>query len=1645
MDRQLRLFYSYSHEDEALRARLEQHLSLLQRQGILLGWHDRKLLAGANHADEVDKHLESADIILFLISPGFIHSDYLWDREMRRALERHDRGEAVVLPILTRPVDWQDAPFAPLLALPRGGQPVTAWQDQDEAWAHIAREIRRLSEGPALLIGRDSRGNPGLAAGRVRATVHPQFSPRQEVTSANPYLGLSAFAEEDAPLFFGREKLTARLWGTFRTLHESGGCRLLSILGPSGSGKSSVMRAGLVPELLRRPLPTLTPMQLAVFTPGPRPLDTLGRLLARILTGDPAPLEKGEELSRVLARPDQDGQYEGLRKIGDSLCEVKRDRLIILIDQFEETYTQCQNDWERAALVDNLITAGSSPNGSVSIILTLRSDFFGHTRQHPALNRVIAEQAVLIPMMSEEDLRRAISEPARQAGRPLSGAIVDLLLREASGREGALPLLEFALARIWEGQVGGKAPEDTLRELSGVGGALAGEADGIYARFGEKERRRVRQAFLSMVQLGEGAQDTRRRVAVGQLIGASEDRVSMETVLRQFAQPGARLVTLSGDAEEAVAEVTHEALFQHWGLLRQWIEAAREDLRFHRRLEEAALRWEQMGRPDGSLWRPPELDLLRQFGERVERVETDLAFSNCQLSFLHAAIARQESEEAERNRRKAEDDERARRERRRTQRLAGFFAAVALALGGLGLWAIRERHRAEVEGSRALIHLAQAYQEQGRQELLRGERLRALLYLSRAYSELRSPEVALRTTLAAAVRAAKGQRLVIDGYSVNTLAVSPDGAHILTVSEDRTIRLWNARTGTLELAIPHALAADASSVSFSPDGTHIVVGGWDQAEIWDLQTRAHVLTLNGHKSSVASVAYSPDGTYIVTGSWDKTARVWDARTGQSLLVLQGHTAWVESVAFSPDGQYIVTGSRDDTAQIWDARVGRKVLTLKGNQSTIHSVAYSPDGESIVTGGGDGTARIWGVGTGKELHRLEGHRGPITAVAYSPNGEYVVTGSWDRTVRIWGVAIGRELYKFEGHERIVHSVAFSPDGASVVSGSLDKTVRIWSAEMARELLRVHWDGTYVHVVAYSPDGSQVLTANLDSTVRVWDAQRGTELLKLEDHQGWVNSAVFSPDGKHILTGSADGTARVWDSQTGEIRLRLRGHKGWIHSVAYGPDGKHILTGGADETARVWDSQTGQEVRRWDLHGASVNSVAYHPDGVHILTEGAETTVWDGRTGGKVFDFRRPLGLDIRIRTTTYSPDGRRILVVCRDGTAQVWDSQSGDEVLRLEGPKIWSESAAYSTDGKRIVTGDRDGTVRLWDSQTGNELLRLDGHRKTVTTVAFSHNGARVISGSEDGSSRIWDVTPLDFAEQPPTVITTLVRCRVPFQIDDDGQMKSVALDVRDCPHSVLPESPWYLPSRAENLRFSARRAIVGGQLLLARDLGLQAKSLLHGLAGTEQIEVEILLAAVAGKAADLDGVREHLGKVRALSLSHSRASWAVPALLRLADAELRGMNDADTALADLARARELGPEDREVLVDLAEVRFLIGQFDAFFQDLPKILATHRGNDVRVILSAYAWAATLITDRSDLSQRAVFLKKAYADWFEGEKLDWAFDRTRQLLQRSKNDPQKVRRILDLIEILDQPRRPTTDEQLARLLDGVPSAISYSATK
>jgi WD40 repeat protein len=1125
-----------------------------------------------------------------------------------------------------------------------------------------------------------------------------------------PYRGLEPFDEGHADVFFGREDDTRRL------CERLSGSRFVAVLGASGSGKSSIVKAGLIPALRADALLHSAEWTIRTMTPGASPLAGLAAQLAHVAVGD--------SMQRTL---DALAADERTLDLAVALALADRppgERLVLVVDQLEEVFTLCRDEGERAAFLANLIYAATIPGGRTIVVVTLRADFYYRCAPYPPVRGVLAFQHLLIGPLGDEGLRRAIEEPAWATGFTLEPGLVDTILADVGDRPGTLPLLQHVLLEVWRRRRGRLLALDAYVESGGVQGALAKHADAVYDELSEAQRDLTERVLLRLVQPGEGTEDARRRVDVEELVTAGDERAAVDAVVSRLADE--RLLTTSRDetSEARLVEITHEALLKGWPRLRSWVERDREALLAHRRLTEASREWERSGRDDGLLYRGVRLaawrpsadqgagSRRRRLTEAVEwRARRDRSLNQLEHDFLDASEGRAQRE-------------RTARRRRIRLAFAALVAAVAV-VAGVAIIALHERDLA-MSRELAASSTSQLSVDPGLSVLLASEAM--------GHAHTTEAEQALE-------RAVADYRpfTVLSGHKgpVFGAVFSPDERWALTAGADGTARLFDAATGKT-LAIMRGDGRALNGPAFSPDGQLAVAGGEDgTARVWQVPSGRAVAVLRGHKALVRAPAFSHDGRLIVAASNDGTARVWRARTGRQLSVLKGHNGPVQSAAFSPTARNVVTAGSDGTARVWETATGRSVAVLRGhNDNLLHTASFSSNGRLVVTASRDGTARVWSAATGEPRAVLRGHGAPVGVAAFSPDAKHVVTGGEDGTARIWNAA-GDEERVLRGHTAPVETAIFSADGRSILTAGEDRSARLWDTKTAGQVavLRGHKDA--VLSAALNRDATGVLTSSSDGTARVWHASPGEAVTVLRGHTNEVGSAAFSPDGRRVVTASFDTTARIWDASTGKTLLVLRGHSAPVRSAAFSPNGDRIVTASEDGSTRVWDAASGRRVLVLKGHEGKVKSAVFSGDGHRLLTAGADRTarIWDATSGRSLRVLR---GHSEEVEAAVFGRHDQLVATASEDNTARLWRAATGKRIATLQGHTDQLEGIAFSGDGRRLVTASSDDTARIWDVAAGRTVMVLEGHDGDVESADFSLDNRFAVTGSDDKTARVWD-------------------------------------------------------------------------------------------------------------------------------------------------------------------------------------------------------------------------------------------------------------------------------------------------------------------
>ncbi|BBX72076.1 nSTAND1 domain-containing NTPase [Mycolicibacterium psychrotolerans] len=1173
-----------------------------------------------------------------------------------------------------------------------------------------------------------------------------------------PYPGLRAFELGDHRVFFGRTREIVSLTKRLRS-SERAQPAILLVVGASGSGKSSLVRAGVLPRVAGEDYW----LALPPFVPGTDPLENLSRVVAEFALARNIPVDTHSLRN--------DLEHYGLKTVADDVllaaAAPARTKLLVVIDQFEELLTQTGPD-ERSKFVTALAPALGGP---VQVLATMRSEYVDALGKDPDLMNVRTRIYQVRPLGTDA-LRAVIEEPAAVAGLSFEDDLVTRLIGD-TGTGDALPLLAFTLEQlVADAGRGDVLTHRRYDEIGGVQGALQRQADEALATACEvtgKSPDEVIDELLNLVTIDEHGRPSKRRLIL-------EESPDPEVSLRPFLER--RLLTTEVDGKTTSITVSHDAFLVNWRPLNKEIDAEVTALRTRRVVEMSAQDWEANGRdPAVLLLGLPLTKAIVDTGATFDPAHkgrlltTRVDLNDSAREFLAAS----------------EGSERAKRARVRTKRLglvALLVVVTLVAVLGAGV-AFRSRHDAKDSQREAIaqkliaearIDLSKAVDTEGLQRLLVG---RSLAGAGDSDETLYPVVVGSASTskIMQNPHRPDGDELL----PVKAVAVSPDGELIASGSNEKTLRMWDARTGAplppLNLAGPGQIGA----LAFDPSSRRIAAGGNDGSlQVLDVASGNRIGTLMQHPGSVSTVSFGHGGQWIATGDSQRTVRIWSVSTGRTIATVPGSDAGsapvAKSVSFSPTadvvavangyGVRLVAADSGQTLVAWGSNMG-----VDGERQgyPITSVAFDNSGERLVVGGYGGSIDLLDGHSLKPMATRRAHPAVVNSLAFSADNSRIVSGGDDSAVKVWDATSLTGLGDtFRGHDGAVSSVAFTQDGTRIVSGSLDGTVRIWNAVFGLSIPANQ--GESVNAVDFSPDNTKVASGGVDGTVKLWDTRTAALISTLGqpaapgDAQHAINRLAYYANGDRIVSVSNDGQVLVWNTETGsatklDIGPRREGMPVFMQprmtGVAVDPAEKYIAAGGFDGLVRLWDADS---LRLLDVMSAQTTntagavvpyqvwSVAFSPDGAYLATGSGNDRFGDPQNLVQIWDVhaRRADGEPLR------GASGQTVLAVDfvddsklvsgnSDGTIRVWDMNRRSEIPK---PLYRDQSAVYSLAVLHrvpwIAAGGGGGIVRVWDIMgVPPEDTPLEGHQDWVRSVAVSSDDTLIVSASAEGDLRLW--------------------------------------------------------------------------------------------------------------------------------------------------------------------------------------------------------------------------------------------------------------------------------------------------------------------
>jgi WD40 repeat protein len=1336
-----RVFISYSRRQKTFADRLARDLS----DAGLDVWIDfRQIEGGERWRDEIFKGLEKSEGVVFCLSPDAIKSE--WCR--REVAIAYSQNKPIYPAVIIEAFDLLD------------DYPETKWMT----------EIQYI-----LLQDRYEQGITELIT-----ALSGKRDPYDDIDVSkipNPFKGLEAFQQTDAHIFFGREDLTRKLLEHLSDDMQNKSERFLAVVGASGSGKSSLVRAGVIPALRTGKLPNSDKFPIAIVTPGASPIESL---TARLMPLLPSSATMDEVYELLNQNP------QSLNLLVEKILSNTQDatHMVLVIDQFEEVFTRASED-ERERFIKLLHTASTLKTGHTLTIITMRADFFGNLSKYPQLAELFEQENMVIATeMTAANLRRSIEGPAEAVGLSYDPGLVDRILDDVRQQPGSLPLLQYALKELYLNREGRRLTLKAYEEIGGVQRALAQHAEDIYDSLNPVQQDIMRRVLLRLVEVSDNGEATRRKVARTELNFRGIADEAVQEVIDLLTAADSRLLIASREipkveqgAEEQPTiwlEVSHEALIRQWDRFKSWVAADVEELRHSGELLKAARDWERANRDAAYLLT----------GNRLTRAQGFLEIADLnplQRAFIQAStVQRQQQESAEFHQQERELE----LQKRSASRLRAFVIALAIfsiaVLGLLGLVAFslseaqRQRDVAERQSgqARSLALAANALR------VSRDNENDLSLRLALTANEVTEPPIEAQRALAE-LAYLPGTRFLFTGHNaaVTSLTLNHEGTLALSGSDDHTIILWdlNTRTMVRQMGIPVLVTTNATSSALTNSTSEGTIG---------------------HTNRITSSAISPDGTHALSAGADNQLIYWDLTTGAEVWRKELNSP-IRSIAFNPVGQSVAVGNAQGNISIIDLNspTGAALTSLVGREGAVLSLAYSADGAKILFGTLGNDLILWDIATG-ERRDFVGHTASVSSVALSTNGQYALSGSFDDSIILWNVNDATRIATLvDANPQQVNSVAFNEDSTRILSA--DKLGRIIVWDIAEEApvhyLYVHDEGqtvvAYAHddiavsgsapdhtlrlldtegdeviienninqreilSVAVSPDGTRILSGGDEGFVTLSDQQTGALIpIAFNGHTDAVNAVAFSPDGARAVSASSDSLVIVWDAATGSHLIDFTGHQDEVTSVAFSANGQFIASGDVTGTLLLWDANTGQLIHTLSSpdneigHTDTVYSVAFSPDSSLLLSVDGEAAIilWDVTAGTLVRRFgtgaedERHNG---SIYSVAFSPDGTRALTGSDDYTMILWDVATGASIRRFLEQDNWVKSVAFSPDGRIAVSGAYDSTVRLWDVETGTEIRRYGGvvDSLRINSVAFNPDGHSVVSGDVEGNVTQWRV------------------------------------------------------------------------------------------------------------------------------------------------------------------------------------------------------------------------------------------------------------------------------------------------------------------
>ncbi len=1209
--------------------------------------------------------------------------------------------------------------------------------------------------------------------------------PLEHFLDKNPYCGLEAFQEENADNFFGRDASAEDLQQAVQSQP------FIAVIGASGSGKSSLVFAGLVPRLRKT-----DDWLIANCRPQNYPFGKLAHALIPLQYPSKSKLDLDNDSDCFAAE-----LYEGKSKLSSlAECILKKNpgrRLLLIIDQFEELYTLPSAEARKLQqrFIDRMLEAvqhfsdiDQAKKGRTEfvLLLTIRADFMGHALKHgslaKALKTYVHGDAILGPITDKKQLRRIIEGPAQKLKVTVEPELAEWILRDIGQQEVSLPLLEFTLTQLWNEQTNRCLTCAAYGKIGGIQKALSNYADKVYELLTPEKQEQLRRIFIQLVRPGEGTEDTRKVVLYAQF------DESHQRLLKYLADKRLVVTRQKNDTEQKTVEVVHETLIRHWQRLKDWMNKKnyREFRLWQDNLQAALKNWLKGGK-DEEMLRGTQLaeaeEWIKTWSEELSEKERKFIKDSVESRKREIAARIQAQKEREALRQKeAATREQAQKEREAQQRwkirvlLTSFMIVlVLLAL----LWWFWKDAKQQTKVAKQQTKVAEQQTKVAEQQTKVAKQQTKVANKERRVAQEQKKEVLRHQSM---LWAKLSEQQTERGNAVNGIllaleALPKDIPYPTSNSCLHLVIKWLAQFSITELVTKKSSNLESPPASYS-GGIYKQLPIYQPICFQQIKISAfpdilpfstfwkglNFLVVNNKVKSDGKClgeinpvfAFQPPPfekrkpaaskclihyakvlikeerrPYVPLAEW----ALYQALSARREHFILQHERRVIHAAFNHDGTRLATASHDNTARLWNTKSGKLLYTFSGHDREVVHTAFSPDGTRLATASDDNTARLWDTENGDLLHIFSGHTDSVKHAAFSSDGTRLITTSEDKTVRLWDAERRILLHTFSGRKHPI--AAFSPDGLRLVTAE-DKTAHLWKIESG-QLLHIHTLKEHkkaVNHAAFSPDGTRLVTASFDNTAWLWNTENGKLLHQLKGHEGMIYHAAFSLDGARLVTASKDRTARLWNTENGVLLYEFNGHKEAVIHAAFNPDGTHLLTASSDKTARLWETGTGKSLYILNGHELEIIYAAFSPDGTQLVTTSEDHTarLWEIGNGFYPYVEYKNMGWRVAL-----GPDNAHMITMPNDNSAQLWNIENGQLLHTFKGHEGMVYHTAFNNDSTRLVTASGDNTARLWNTKSKELLHTFKGHKGIIYHAAFNHDSTRLVTASEDNTARLWDV------------------------------------------------------------------------------------------------------------------------------------------------------------------------------------------------------------------------------------------------------------------------------------------------------------------